>query len=389
MTLAADSGVRTRSALAQARRSRGWNQQIAAREYQRVAAELNIPAAGLESLRITLSRWENGRQAPDEDSRRVLRRLYNLTDIELGLSNVASPVFSDEAADLAARLVSSTRVDAGLVLAFSQTTHVLRLQDRTFGAAVLQEQMSAHVGVIQTHLDHSMSPTIRQSLARVLADAGALAGWQALDAGATTRAWSHFILARQAAIEAETPALLAHALGEQAYALLEAGHARQARELIQYAAALGSHPPLLQAWLAAAEGEFAASEGDTVGAFRAFDRAQKLLPLETADEALPFLALNDTHLTRWRGSALARLGHPDAITDLTVALAAIDQRSFVRALTGLHTDLATAHAVAGDRDQARAHIRAAHELATQIGSGRLLRRLNLILLPRTRSQNVQ
>ncbi|PRB18735.1 MULTISPECIES: hypothetical protein [unclassified Microbacterium] len=354
----------------------------------RAAAELNIPAAELDSLRISISRWERGEHTPDEQTRRVLRRLFNLTDTELGFTTRSPLIVVDETVELAARLASTARVDVALIGTFDQQTHALRLQDRTFGAATMLDQMSAHIRRIQGHLDHSMTPAIRVGLARVLADAGALAGWQALDAGAAGRAWEHFNRAQDAAREAEEPVLLAHAIGEQAYALLEVGDPDGALEAIKYAAKLGSHPPLLTAWLAAAEGEFAAASGNTTEALRAFDRAQQFLPAGATDESLPFLSLNDAHLTRWRGSALARLGNPEAIDDLTQALVTIDQGSFVRALTGLHTDLATAHAVAGDRDQARTHIRLARSLAAQIGSQRLLRRLDRILLPGITGQNL-
>lgn len=381
MTVTVRPSKLAQSALARARSGRRWSQQTAAREYARVAAELNVPSAEPDSLRISISRWERGEHAPDQQNRRVLRRLYNLTDAELGLPNPSPLIVDDEAARLAARLASTTRVDPALIGVFDQSTHAMRLQDRTFGAAALLDQMTAHIRRIQDHLDYSMNPAIRAGLARVLADAGALAGWQALDAGATGRAWEHFTLARHGALEAGQPILLAHAIGEQAYAILESGDPHGALDAITYAESLGPHPPLLNAWLAAAKGEFAAASGNAAEAFRAFDRAQALLPVDTSDEALPFLALNDAHLARWRGSALARLGHPEAIDDLTRALITLDQDSFVRALTGLHTDLATAHAVAGDRDQARTHIRVASSLAAQIGSQRLLRRLDRILLP--------
>ncbi|MGO2746522.1 hypothetical protein [Microbacterium sp.] len=376
------------SALAQARTSRRWSQYTAAKEYARAAAELNIPAAEPDSLRNSISRWERGEHAPDEHTRQVLRRLYNLTDEELGFTSRPRLAVTEDTAELAARLASAARVDVALIGTFDQQTHALRLQDRTFGAATLLDQMSAHIRQIQGHLDHSMTPAIRVGLARVLADAGALAGWQALDAGATRRAWKHFNRARNAALEAGAPILLAHAIGEQAYALLESSDPHGALDAIRHAAALGSHPPLLTAWLAAAEGEFAAASGNTAEALRAFDRAQKFLPADNTDESLPFLSLNDAHLTRWRGSALARLGNPEAVDDLTRALDTIDQGSFVRALTGLHTDLATAHAVAGDRDQARTHIRVARSLAAQIGSQRLLRRLDRILLPGATGQDL-
>ena len=382
-----DTQARTGSALRDARAARKWSQVKAAHEYARAAARLDIAPPEPDTLRITISRWENGHQRPDEVSRRVLRHLYGLSDADFGAP--APAPLAGAAAELAARLSSSARVDDGLVSLFAQNTHILRIRDRQFGAAALLDQMSGHVEEIRTYLDHSLNPDVRAGLARVLADAGALAGWQALDAGDPKRAWALYVLARQAALEAGDSILLAHALGEQAYVLLEAGRAGDARQLIRHAVALGPHPPLLEAWLAAAEGEFAAAEGDRRSVLDAFNRAWIALPSDVPDGSMPFLTLDDAHLTRWRGSALARLGDPEAITDLTAALEAIDGGPFVRAQASLHTDLATAYAAAGDHDSARAHLKAARQLAAEVGSSRLLSRLSRVLLPGEGGDGVQ
>lgn len=382
-----DSRTHTGRVLKDARAARKWSQAKAAHEYAQAAARLDVAPPDPDTLRITISRWENGHQRPDEVSRRVLRHLYGLSHADLDAP--APAPLAGAAAELAARLSSSARVDDGLVSLFAENTHILRIRDRQFGAATLLDQMSGHVEEIRTYLDHSLNPDVRAGLARVLADAGALAGWQALDAGDPKRAWALYILARQAALEAGDRVLLAHALGEQAYVLLEAGRAGDARQLIGHAAALGPHPPLLEAWLAAAEGEFAAAEGDTRSVHDAFNRARIALPSDVPDGSLPFLTLDDAHLSRWRGSALARLGDPEAITDLTAALKAIDGGPFVRAQASLHTDLATAYAAAGDRDSARAHLKAARQLAAEVGSRRLLSRLSRVLLPGEGGDGVQ
>ncbi|WP_415854299.1 hypothetical protein [Sinomonas sp. G460-2] len=382
-----DTRTQTGTALRDARAARKWSQVKAAHEYARAAARLDIAPPEPDTLRITISRWENGHQRPDEVSRRVLRHLYGLSDADLGAP--APAPLAGAAAELAARLSSSARVDDGLVSLFAQNTHILRIRDRQFGAAALLDQMSGHVEEIRTYLDHSLNPDVRAGLARVLADAGALAGWQALDAGDPKRAWALYVLARQAALEAGDRVLLAHALGEQAYVLLEARRAGDARQLIGHAVALGPHPPLLEAWLAAAEGEFAAAEGDRRSVLDAFNRAWIALPSDVPDGSMPFLTLDDVHLSRWRGSALARLGDPEAITDLIAALEAIDGGPFVRAQASLHTDLATAYAAAGERDSARAHLRAARQLAAEVGSRRLLSRLSRVLLPGEGGDGVQ
>jgi tetratricopeptide (TPR) repeat protein len=175
--------------------------------------------------------------------------------------------------------------------------------------------------------------------------------------------------------------LLAHATAEQGFVLTALGENAYAAEQANHARAVaGSGPPLLRAWLAAAHGETLAATGDRDGALRAFDDAHALLPADPVDPALPFLFLGGALLDRWRGNALAQLGDPAAINDLTHALARLPT-TWVRARAALLVDLAFAHAAAGDRDAALGHARAARQLAQQIHSDRHLRRLAGLALP--------
>ncbi len=70
------------------------------------------------SLRTAVSRWENGHVIPDQHYRRLFRDIYGLTDAELGFE-VRGTHGELEAAEgedeLRARILNSTRVDAGLV----------------------------------------------------------------------------------------------------------------------------------------------------------------------------------------------------------------------------------------------------------------------------------
>jgi hypothetical protein len=91
----------------------------------------------------------------------------------------------------------------------------------------------------------------------------------------------------------------------------------------------------------------------------------------------PHLQLDAVHLARWRGHALARFGHPDAITVLTDALHRLDP-TFVRAETALHVDLATTLAASDNRDEARTHADQARILARELGSQRQRRRLHTL-----------
>lgn len=128
-------------------------------------------------------------------------------------------------------------------------------------------------------------------------------------------------------------------------------------------------------WLYAAEAETAAVAGLATLCRKALDRAAAILPTGTAtDPELPYLSLDEHHLARWRGSALARLGDAGAIDQLNEALADADP-DYLRARGGLHIDLAQALTAADARDAAAEHVHHARRIAAQTGSVRQRRRL--------------
>lgn len=118
---------------------------------------------------------------------------------------------------------------------------------------------------------------------------------------------------------------------------------------------------------------------------KALERAFALLPRQPDDPALPFLMLDHTHLLRWRGHCLARLGHTEAIEDLSQALERIVPMGLGRAEAGLRTDLALAYSAHGDLTQARRQARRAAELSQRSGSVRQRARLARLLKPRVLS----
>ena len=159
--------------------------------------------------------------------------------------------------------------------------------------------------------------------------------------------------------------------------LLDLDQPIQAFQLVREARVEAGHKvaPRLVSWLWAAEAETAATAGDHRGCRQALDHAQATLPAGAArDPELPYLSLDEHHLTRWRGSALARLGDQAAVDQLSAALECVDSES-TRARGSLHIDLAQALVLAGGRDAADEHVQFARRLAGQTGSVRQQRRL--------------
>ncbi len=172
---------------------------------------------------------------------------------------------------------------------------------------------------------------------------------------------------------------LAHAMAEQAYVLSAAGKSDLAVQLVQEAhRSVGTKAsPRLAAWLHAAEAELLAQAGQIEACRHSLDLAAATLPAGSSDRDPDMLSifLNDSHLTRWRGNVLARLGDDAAMSDLYNALANMDT-TFTRATAGLHCDLAQAHLAREEQDEAVNHLRQARLLANRTGSARQRARIN-------------
>jgi tetratricopeptide (TPR) repeat protein len=371
--------VEHRTKLQAVRHQLGYSAATTIRLLTRQAQANRVPIMTPASLKTKLSRWENGHEAVGlPEYRRLFREVYGRTNAELGFPDDHTPSLAD---DLRARIAAARTVDIATVAAFRDQIEQTRRLDRQFGGLTQLDQLRQQIGHVQDLLAHGPAGGQRPSLAGALTEASTLAGWQALDRDDHTQAWQHYERAKHAAREAESPLLLAHATAEQCFVLTALDEAHMAAEQAAHGRALAQRrPTLLRAWLAAAHGETLAATGDRDGALRAFDEAHALLPADPVDPALPFLFLGGAHLDRWRGNALAQLGEPDAIDQLTGALARLPP-AWVRARTALLVDLAYAHAAAGNRDAALDHARDARCLAQQIHSDRQLRRLARLTLP--------
>ena len=284
----------------------------------------------------------------------------------------------DPANELRQLLDAARRVDRSVITLLHQQLDAIRRLDRQLGAIIVREELTTKIHQVHRLTTHSLAPSAREQLAALLSEMHTLAGWQALDLGEVTQAWQHYEHSRAAAAQSDSIPHESHAAAEQAFVLIDAAATGDAVDLLDGARrrADATAPRILRSWLAAAHGEALAAHGDGTASLHAFDRAADLLPSDPTDER-PYVALDTVHLARWRGHALARFGHPDAITVLTDALNRLDP-TFVRAETALRVDLATAHAANGDRDEARAHADQARTLARELGSQRQHRRLHTL-----------
>ena len=276
--------------------------------------------------------------------------------------------------ELLRQITAARSIDASVIRVLQGETDTIRLLDRRLGAPAVAGKLEAHISQVETGLYYSLLPGNRERLAAVLADASALAGWQAIDMGRLPRAWEHFERATAAAREAGDTCLLAFAGGEQAYVLLDLHRPKDALAMVRatFDETRAAVPHQIRGWLRAAEAEMAAAAGLENTCRQALDYAADEIGHGPSD--LPYLALNETHLTRWRGNCLVMFGDPQTADELNVALAAMNG-DFTRAEAGLHCDLAAALYARGELDEARRHLKRARELAQVTGSARQRRRI--------------
>ncbi|MYS07442.1 XRE family transcriptional regulator [Streptomyces sp. SID6041] len=365
------------------RTARGWSQDRLIHEMQRFAERRLLDIASAASLKTYVSEWENGRRTITDRYAGILRPLLGATDAELRGETEAPEPQVDGYADLLSRIDAAGSLSESMVPSFLAQTELLRTMDRQMGATGLVDQMNGHLAAMEEALTFAVLPGARQPIATALAGASTLAAWQALDAGAVDRAWRRYELAKKAAQDAQSPLYLAHAMGEQAYVLADAGRPQLAVELVRDAQRTQPErqSPRLRAWLAAAEAELcaAAGPGMAAAAQSALERATQLLPDdgEVRDADMLSIFLNTGHLARWRGNVLAKLGDASAMEELYASLDRADE-SFVRANSGLYCDLAQAHLARGELDNARSHLQKARLLANRTGSVRHRRRVEML-----------
>ncbi len=367
--------------LAQVRAERGWKKARLVRELRTAAARRNEALPKDESLGRRIAVWENQDGAVGAFYCDLLCEVYGLPAAELGL--IEPPAAADPTpalGELHERLTFA-RLDAGLVGLLRDQTQSLRLLDRRLGAVSLFRQTTAHAEQIQDLIRFALPDSSRAAAADELGQAASLAGWQALDMGRLAEAWRLYETAKSAAREGGRTAVLGYVRAEQAYVLLDAGRNADALSLVRDVRQRDGSalPPVLRAWVQAAEGEVLAALGDRDSALRALDAAADDLPAQAADPDLPFLMLDSGHLARWRGHCLARLGEETAIESLTAALGTMADGQYGRAEAGLRVDLAIAFKARGDTTEARVHAQRAADLAGRTGSQRQRRRIGQLL----------
>jgi transcriptional regulator with XRE-family HTH domain len=367
------------SALRDARDAHGWTLAQTAARLIKLAESRGAPiSASPASLRQMISDMERGKRKPGH-YKPLLCDLFGRTPDELGFVE-EHPMVTPAVADLGEMLIRASAVTPSAIADLQRQVDGLRTLDRQLGSPAVVEPTRQLVRTMQDLMAHVFAGRTRQALAVVLSDAAALNAWQVLNSGDVCRAWELHNIARTAGLESGRPDLLAHAMGEQTYGLLDIDRTQDAVHLVEAAREVAGNEvsPLLVAWLHAAAAEAYAAVGDASSCRSALDSASRALPKDTDNSETPYLSLDEWHLERWRGNILAKLGESAALDSLMVALDRTPS-TYVRATASLHCDIAQSLGARGDRSGSLRHAQQARTLARQTGSIRQLRRIEAVM----------
>lgn len=230
----------------------------------------------------------------------------------------------------------------------------------TIPAADLLSLVAGHAGLGASLLS-TIDDSARKGLATALSEASLLAGRLAFfDLQQPEAAQPHFVLALEAAYQANDYLLGAAVLAHMAFAPAFSGdrtRAQEARDHIRAAHAFahrGNAPAAIIAWLNAVEAEVETRFDNTRDALRLIDHAETLLANQADDTKLPawFDWFSLTRLQGFKGNTLVVAGRPhQAQAVLTQVLADLpDNAAKQRSIT--LADLAAAAVADKDPDRA-------------------------------------
>jgi transcriptional regulator with XRE-family HTH domain len=170
--------------LRKAREARGWTVPRLIVEIEKVAAELDVPVSGRESLKAQISRWENGRARVGPSYRAVFREIFQLDNTELG--------FAGEPSDGTARLdLGPGRVTPELLAFLRHQLEDYARADNLLGPAVVLPEVLARMERMERQLV-DVEVDLRGDLVELCGRYAEAAGWLYQDLGdlATAQFWS-------------------------------------------------------------------------------------------------------------------------------------------------------------------------------------------------------
>lgn len=362
-----------------ARQQRGWSQSRLIFELDRQARADGVSVPGRDSLRCMISRWENGRIKPDEVYRTLLSQLYGLSETDLGFA--FDPTWRLPTPPGAQPTVFPFRTSpAG--------PELLDHLDRVFDDCARTDNLVGprYVGgtVTQqlTMIDELCAQTngrTRDGLLARGARYAELAGWLHQDAGNLDAALYWSDRAMEYAQVLDDPHLTSYILMRKSNVTTDARQAGRALGLVTAALRHSDRlTPRLRAVALRQQAVASALAGESDACGRAIDAAMtEAVQAAAGPTGAPDLAsyCTPSYIAMEAGACWTQLAEPDkAVTALRQGLDACPAAQQRDRGLGL-ARLASAHAIAGEPEQACAVGQQAVEVTVRTASARTMTEL--------------
>jgi transcriptional regulator with XRE-family HTH domain len=406
-----------------ARLALGWSQARLIHELHRASTASGVTIQSRASLKVSISKWENGRTRVSPVYQRLFRSLYKMTDAELGFTqpctgleiwfpagwtegvSEASALWRSDvtgdapdgvfaAADFATpalrwmlgerdepgRTNGRLLVGAPHVQAIRQMTTSMRAIDNEYGGGY------ARASVVR-YLHHEVSPLLRDGrydarlgadLCSATAEMTQLAGWMTYDAGQHRLAQRYLVDALRLAMAAGDRPLGAEILAAMSHQCTYLGQGAAGVDLARVAGrtAVRAGISALVAEAAVLEAHGHANQRDERASTVALGRAERALDHADRSADPAFITyFDEAYLSAKFGHCFRELGRPRQAKRFAIRSLQMDDR-YIRGKMFNLALLATAHAQDGEIEDACRVGSQALSMAVELQSARAIGYIN-------------
>ncbi|GLW55790.1 DNA-binding protein NsdB [Kitasatospora phosalacinea] len=285
------------------------------------------------------------------------------------------------------------------VAALERAVEVFRAWDASRGGGLQRKAVVGQLNEVGGLLTHGHPPALERRLWTVAANLAVLAGWMSHDVGLEPTAQRYFVIAAQAAREADDRPRAGEAISRAARQMLHLGRADDALELMQLAhASAGPEDgtqPRTRAMLHTVEAWAQASLGRSEATRRVLGEAEELFVQDTAEPAPSWMQLfNEAELHGMQALVYRTLAEHDPGA-VPLALRHAQTAIRLRQATGRERsalldriNLASIHWISGEPDEAQVQAKLALASINHTSSKRTWDRLREMYRLSTRYQGL-
>lgn len=161
-----------------ARDTRGWTSDRLNHELRRAAGEVGVTTAAATSLRVLISRWENGVDQPDTRYQQLLQKVFGLPALALGFESRTDAAGSSPIGALAVRDIGKLDVSDAILTYFRSQLAEHTVLDNVAGPGLVIGTASTQVDQLRILADRG--PSEAMHLAARFAE---FTGWLYQDSG--------------------------------------------------------------------------------------------------------------------------------------------------------------------------------------------------------------